>query len=114
MFSTRNPLIDFEDFLMKKKSRKDVDLRTKRGFLSPTMNTYQFGILEKNQWAGEERLLKNKEVPLDYSIVARTTVKAFVISKKDAQKKFSKELMEFIEKEMVKTFPLGIVKDWQA
>jgi len=74
----------------------DTALRTKRGFLSSTTNTFQFGILEKNQWAGEERLIKEIDEPSGYSIIAKTKVRAFSISKEDAKKKFTKEIMEFI------------------
>jgi hypothetical protein len=42
--------------------------------------------------------LKQREEPFDYSIVARTQVTAYAVEKEDAQKKFSKELMAFIER----------------
>ena len=76
----------------------DISLRSNRGFLSSTTSTFQFGILEKNQWAGEERLLKETNEQMGYSILAKTKVRAFAISKEDAKKKFTKEIMEFIVK----------------
>ena len=75
----------------------DVDLRAKRGFLSSTTTSFQFGIIEKNQWVGEERLLKNQDEPTGYSIIARTNVKAFSITRQDASRKFTKEIMDFIQ-----------------
>ncbi len=95
--STRNPLLESAGG---KKARQgkpmDVALRTKRGFLSSTTSIYQFGILEKNQWAGEERILRSVDEPAGYSIIAKTNVKAFCISKEDAKKKFTKEIMEYL------------------
>ena len=76
----------------------DVDLRIARGFLSPTTTSFQFGILEKNQWAGEDRLLKESDTPSGYSIIALTNVKAFVISQQDAKKWFTKDLMDYIQR----------------
>ena len=76
----------------------DVDLRIARGFLSPTTTSFQFGILEKNQWAGEDRLLKESDTPSGYSIIALTNVKAFVISRQDAKKWFTKDLMDYIQR----------------
>jgi hypothetical protein len=73
-------------------------IRINRGFLSRTTNTYQFGILDKNQWIAEERLLKERDEPAGYSVVAGTPVKGFVITKEDAQRKFTKEIMDFIQK----------------
>jgi hypothetical protein len=102
--STRNPLEDTVEVGRRAIRQTDVDLRTKRGYLSKTMNTYQFGILEKGQWAGEERLLKQEEEPFDYSIIARTPIRAFAIEKQEAQKKFSKEFMTFIAHEVHQRF----------
>jgi len=59
---------------------------------------YQFGILDKNQWIAEERLLKECDEPTGYSVVTRTFVKGFAITKEDAQRKFTKEIMDFIQK----------------
>ena len=86
------------------RKKPDMDLRSIRGYMSPTTSTYQFGILEKNQWAGEERLIKKSKGPFDYSITARTNVTAFVISKEEAIKKFPKEFMQFIEEQVVQRY----------
>eukprot|EP01022_Parablepharisma_sp_SALTPOND_P016422 TRINITY_DN2401_c0_g1_i1.p3 TRINITY_DN2401_c0_g1~~TRINITY_DN2401_c0_g1_i1.p3 ORF type:complete len:322 (-),score=34.08 TRINITY_DN2401_c0_g1_i1:3111-4076(-) len=86
------------------KKKSDIDLRTVRGYMSHTTNTYQFGILERNQWVGEERLIKKTAEPFDYSIVARTNVRAFVVNKEEIVKKFPKEFMEFIEKEVMERY----------
>jgi hypothetical protein len=75
----------------------DVSLRTKRGFLSSATNCFQFGILEELQWCGEERLLKNTNEPIGYSIVAKNKVRAFAISRDDAQKKFTIEITNYIK-----------------
>eukprot|EP00831_Metopus_contortus_P063604 TRINITY_DN5616_c0_g1_i4.p1 TRINITY_DN5616_c0_g1~~TRINITY_DN5616_c0_g1_i4.p1 ORF type:complete len:400 (+),score=65.19 TRINITY_DN5616_c0_g1_i4:203-1402(+) len=100
VFSTRNPLCDSVNANPKSKKKTDIDLRSIRGYMSHTTATYQFGILEKNQWVGEERILKKEEEPFDYTIEAKTNVKAFAISKQDAQKKFPKEFIESIQKEV--------------
>ena len=76
----------------------DVNLRSNRGFLSSTTSTYQFGILEKKQWISEERLLKDTDEPMGYSVIAKTCVKGFTITKEDARRKFTKEIMDFIVK----------------
>ena len=76
----------------------DITLRGHRGFLSPTSTSFQFGLLQRNQWVGEERLLQSKDEPIGYSIIAKTNVKGFVITRAEAQKKFTKELMDFIGK----------------
>ncbi len=94
--STRSPLLESSTNNRTRRKLLDVDLRTKRGFLSATTSIYQFGILEKNQWAGEERILKDHDESAGYSIIARTNVKAFAIRKEDARKKFTREIMQFI------------------
>ena len=76
----------------------DINLRSNRGFLSSTTSTYQFGILEKKQWISEERLLKDADEPMGYSVIAKTCVKGFTITKEDARRKFTKEIMDFIVK----------------
>lgn len=90
--SRRNPLsyAATKEFGNKK---VDVSLRTQRGYLSKTLNTLQYGILQKNQWAGEERLIKSEEEPFDYSIIALTKVRAYAITKNDAKKKLPREIM---------------------
>ncbi len=95
--SGRNPLCPFSQREQDKK-RVDTLLKTKRGFLSPSINTLNFGLLESKQWAGEERLLKNDDQPFEYSIIANTFVKAYEISKFDARKKLPTELMMFLVK----------------
>lgn len=80
-----------------KKQLTDVALRTKRGYLSTATNSFQFGILEKHQWVGEERLLRLNDEPAGYSIVAKTKMRTFAISKEDAQKKFTKEITSYIK-----------------
>eukprot|EP00826_Nyctotherus_ovalis_P055480 TRINITY_DN7367_c0_g1_i11.p2 TRINITY_DN7367_c0_g1~~TRINITY_DN7367_c0_g1_i11.p2 ORF type:complete len:339 (-),score=78.60 TRINITY_DN7367_c0_g1_i11:176-1192(-) len=72
-------------------------VRQHRGFLSRTTNTYQFGILEGNQWVAEERLLRDRDEPAGYSVVTRTWVKGFTVCRKDAQRKFTREIMDFIQ-----------------
>jgi len=79
----------------------DVLLQSKRGFLSRTMNKLQFQILEKNQWVAEERILRKKDEPCDYSVIAKTKIKAYSITKSDAIKKLPKELLSSLM-EMVK------------
>lgn len=94
--STKNPIAEFN---MNQSVQKPMDtmVRQHRGFLSRTTNTYQFGILEKNQWIAEERLLRDRDEPAGYSVVTRTWVKGFVVSRKDAQRKFTREIMDFIQ-----------------
>ncbi len=81
-------------------SKRTVDtlIKPKRGFFSDTINKFQFGILERNQWAGEERLLKEREEPFDYSVVAMSKVLAYAISKRDAEKRLPTEFKEFLQR----------------
>ena len=104
VLSTRNPLLDAPKSKRHLEKKTDLDLRTVRGYMSPTTNKYNFGILEKNQWVGEERLLKKEEEPFDYTVIARTKVRAFSITKQEAQKKFPKEFMDFVEKEVMQRY----------
>lgn len=92
--SNKNPLTAFDV----EKVNVDVSLKTMRGFMSQSTNTLHFGILEANQWAGEERLLKKDESPFPYSIIAKTAVKAFEITRQDARRKLPKDLMMFLIK----------------
>jgi CRP-like cAMP-binding protein len=92
--SQKNPLTAFEPPHIK----VDTTLKTKRGFLSQSTSSLRFGILESNQWAGEERLLKKEEQPFGYSIIARTPVKAYEITRQDAKRKLPTELMLFLLK----------------
>ncbi len=71
-------------------------LKTRRGFLSQSTSSLTFGLLESKQWAGEERLLRNEDEPAEYSIAARTQVRAYEISRADARKKLPTELMLFL------------------
>lgn len=104
VLSTRNPLQDAIPETISPKKKTDIDLRAVRGYMSHTTTTYQFGILEKNQWAGEERLIKKSDEPFDYTISARTNVKAFVVTKEEANKRFPKEFMDFIEKGVIQRY----------
>lgn len=47
---------------------------------------------------GEERILKKVEEPFDYSVKARTKIKAYSITKIDANKKLPKEIMQSLVK----------------
>ena len=96
MQSNRNPL----SVLDTRNCKVDTSLKTKRGFLSRSINTFQIGLLESNQWAGEERVFKKDEQPFDYSIVARTSVEAYEIYKQDARKKLTTELMNYLARIM--------------
>ena len=52
--SKRNPLTIIKKPVLGGVKNIDIVLRTKRGFLSETINTFQFGKLEKHQWVGAE------------------------------------------------------------
>eukprot|EP01022_Parablepharisma_sp_SALTPOND_P014651 TRINITY_DN200_c0_g1_i1.p1 TRINITY_DN200_c0_g1~~TRINITY_DN200_c0_g1_i1.p1 ORF type:complete len:428 (+),score=37.72 TRINITY_DN200_c0_g1_i1:1395-2678(+) len=95
--SAKNPLSIAEALQGKTRKTRVVDtyLKTKRGFLSKTMNKFQFGILGKNQWVGAERLIKKFEEPFDYSAIAISKVRVFALTKKDAQK-FPNEFRDYI------------------
>ena len=58
--SSRNPLVEFNESRITRRPM-DVTLRSNRGFMSSTTVTFQFGLLEKNQWIAEERFPKDKK-----------------------------------------------------
>eukprot|EP00830_Metopus_es_P015555 TRINITY_DN4514_c0_g1_i1.p1 TRINITY_DN4514_c0_g1~~TRINITY_DN4514_c0_g1_i1.p1 ORF type:complete len:636 (-),score=118.31 TRINITY_DN4514_c0_g1_i1:32-1909(-) len=88
--SNRSPLVALEE---KNAPKIDTFIRTKRGFLSNTVNSFKFGIVHSYQWVGAERLLKKIEEPFDYSVVALTKVKAYAVEKQEA-KKFPPEIKD--------------------
>lgn len=98
--SSKSPLnagpVKSEDEGMPKKT-VDTLLRPQRGFFSDTINRLQFGILQKNQWAGEDRLIKETTEPFNYSVVALSRVVTYSISKHDAEKKLPLELKKFLK-----------------
>ena len=94
MQSSKSPLSAFSHI----KKGAETTLKAKRGFLSQSTNTFQFGILESKQWAGEERLLRKEEFQFSYSIIAKTHVKAYEITKYDARRKLTAELMMYLVK----------------
>lgn len=63
------------------------------GYFSHTLNSFQIGIIEEKQWAGDE-ILARKEEPFMYSVVAQTVVELLCITKADLTNsaKFSKDI----------------------
>ena len=65
------------------------------GYFSRTLNSFQIGIVEEKQWAGDE-VLARKDEPFMYSVVAQTVVELLCISKADLTNatKISKDIQE--------------------
>eukprot|EP00347_Sterkiella_histriomuscorum_P008024 403346662 len=68
------------------------------GYFSQTLNSFQIGIIEEKQWAGDE-ILARKDEPFLYSIVCQTCVELLCISKADLtnSQKIHKDIQEQIK-----------------
>ncbi|CDW79456.1 UNKNOWN [Stylonychia lemnae] len=65
------------------------------GYFSHTLNSFQIGIIEEKQWAGDE-ILARKDEPFLYSVVCQTCVELLCISKADLtnSSKINKDIQE--------------------
>jgi hypothetical protein len=57
--------------------------KKKRGYMSKTTNTFQFGVKGRGQWIGEDILILGSNDPFYFSVIAVGRVQVIEISKND-------------------------------
>ena len=80
----------------KVRKKNERPIVNKNGYFSSTLNSFQIGIIQEKQWAGDE-LLIFKEDPFPFSVVTTTVVDLLCITKSDLFTKFPKDIRELLE-----------------
>ena len=68
------------------------------GYLSKTVNSFQFGVKGRTQWVGEDILILSTMDPMFYTAIAVGKVVALEISKTDMLQKLPSQLVKNLEK----------------
>ncbi|CDW85500.1 UNKNOWN [Stylonychia lemnae] len=75
----------------------------KKGYMSKTTNTFQFGVKGKGQWVGEDILILNgQDHPFYFSVVAVGRVNVLEISRLDMVTKLPQQFVKYLEKSSLK------------
>lgn len=99
MMSRLNPNdVEFDDEGRLVGTRPSKSKGTASGYLSKTVQTFQFGIKGKHSWVGEDILLMQTMDPIFYSAVAIGKVVALEISKNDILSKMPVPFIKNLEK----------------
>ena len=94
IMSKRNPILFNQELLEKSNETKYV--KTIRGYMSESTNTFQLGIITEGQWIGDF-IIVDKDFIYDYNIIAKTKMKVLQISKNDILK-FPEEIKNSLGK----------------
>jgi hypothetical protein len=81
----KNPLEYIASFKKPNEPQKpqvDVELQSKRGYISKTLTTFVLGTLGPHEWIGNDFILNNSETYC-YNATALTDMKLYEINKKD-------------------------------
>jgi ribosomal protein L20A (L18A) len=66
------------------------------GYLSPTTNSFQFGVKSDKQWLGEEAII-HRDQPFKYSVIAKTKMNVLEIAISDIASKMPRDFILSIE-----------------
>ena len=76
--------------------------KRRRGYMSKTTNSFQFGLKGKSQWVGEDILIFKGIETFYFSAVAVGRVTVIEISKQDMISKLPQQCLKLLEKSSLK------------
>ena len=88
------------------KVRKGLEVlnqdKKKRGYMSKTTNSFQFGVKGKGQWVGEDIMVLASNEPFYFSVIAMGRMQVIEISKSDMLSKLPSQCVKHLERSSIK------------